>query len=528
MNKLILQKDANPNYLATICKITNLEKIEDSDHLCKINVNGYTIVASNDITIGDIIVFIPVECAVSSKYLSANNLYSIDNYFLNNNINEVKELLNKAETNSQLKKDFLDNAKSKVGFFDKKGRVRIIKLRGVYSEGFIAKVNTLEKYDKSLIGTNWENLIGTKFNFVGNDEFCKKYIVAEKESVQQINSDNKGFFKKRQKTLKRFDRIVPGTFFFHYDTVKLNETIGQLSPSDVVTISVKVHGTSAIFAHVPVKRKISFLERILKLFGKRIKEVEYGDVYSSRSVIKNKYITDQNKNSFYESNVWKEVDKLISPFIDKGMTVYGEIVGYLPNSNTMIQKDHDYGCKEGKWKFMPYRITMLCDDEVKEWNLMDVDAWTRNLVKEHPSIENNIMQLTILYHGTLGDLYPDLLKNNSEEYDWHQALLERLKNDKETFLMEEKEPLCHLYEKESDDAKAKLDEAIKNKKSKSEIKELKNNYEKIYTKRAPREGIVIRIDDDKFKRAWKLKTDAHFHRECIEHDNGDVDIEDNS
>ena len=43
--------------------------------------------------------------------------------------------------------------------------------------------------------------------------------------------------------------------------------------------------------------------------------------------------------------------------------------------------------------------------------------------------------------------------------------------------------------------------------------------------RAPREGLVIRIDDDKFARAWKLKTDAHYHIEAAQHDAGEVDME---
>ena len=43
--------------------------------------------------------------------------------------------------------------------------------------------------------------------------------------------------------------------------------------------------------------------------------------------------------------------------------------------------------------------------------------------------------------------------------------------------------------------------------------------------RAPREGIVIRIDDDIMPRAWKLKTNAHYEKERQMHDDGVSDIE---
>jgi hypothetical protein len=55
--------------------------------------------------------------------------------------------------------------------------------------------------------------------------------------------------------LKRFDRLIDGQFAFHYDTKMLAEHIAQLSPDDVVSITVKVHGTSAIFANVLTMKK---------------------------------------------------------------------------------------------------------------------------------------------------------------------------------------------------------------------------------------------------------------------------------
>lgn len=247
---------------------------------------------------------------------------------------------------------------------------------------------------------------------------------------------------------------------------------------------VLIHNTSAIFANILCNRKLSTWEKIKKFFGFKVQETEYGNVYSSRSVIKNQYI-NPNADSYYKVDVWGVVNEAISPYIEDGFTVYGEIVGYVPGSDKMIQKNHDYGCKRGEWKFMPYRITYT--DELgnkSEFELYEVDEWTRNLVTDHPDIADKIMFLDIVYSGKLMDLYPDI----PVETHWHADVLARMKTDKDKFLMEEDEPMC------------------KNK--------------------VPREGIVIRKANDIYARAWKLKCQKHYARECKENDEGIVNIED--
>ena len=96
----------------------------------------------------------------------------------------------------------------------------------------------------------------------------------------------------------------------------------------------------------------------------------------------------------------------MKPYIEEGMTVYGEIVGYVQGTDKFIQKGHDYGCTRGEWKFMPYRITTTSSDNRKyEWNVFEVDEWTRKLVKEQPELGKNVMFLEVLYHGKFADLY---------------------------------------------------------------------------------------------------------------------------
>jgi hypothetical protein len=147
----------------------------------------------------------------------------------------------------------------------------------------------------------------------------------------------------------------------------------------------------------------------------------------------------------------------------------------------MIQKGYDYGCKIGESKLMIYRITK----EGKEYNISEVLEFTKNLIdymfSELNSDSNYILPIEIFYQGPLGDLYPEL----SLTEHWQESLLSKLKT---SFGLEELEPQC------------------KNK--------------------VPREGIVIRIQDDPLKEAFKLKALRFLEKEAQAVDKGELnDIE---
>lgn len=485
--RFTISVDANMNYLASICRIGEIKPIEGADRIVATTVNGFTMVVSKDMHEGDIVVYFPVESAISEKYLSANNLYEVSLYMKNSNAVEVENILTQCEAlpddDTEGKKELLAEAKSKCGFFNKTGRVRLLKLKGMYSEGFIAGTETLERFDNTLEGIDWSTLVGVTFNKVNGEEICKKYIPAKK-TVEPCVANGQRRWRKTMKRISHFENMIPDEFQFHYDTVRIESEMASFTPDDIVTITVKLDGTSAIFSNVKFRHVFTFWEKIKKFFGVKIPEIEYKNIYSSRRVIKNRDINPDG-GKFYETDVWDIADKVFVPFIPKGMTVYGEIVGYEDGTSKFLQKNHDYGCKEGEWKFMPYRITTTNDDGTKkEWNVLDVDGWTHTLVENHPEIADRVQFLTVLYHGRLGDLYPDLDK----QQHWHENLLERMKNDRKNFGMEEDEPLCRL--------------------------------------KVPREGIVIRKDNDKMARAWKLKTMRHLAKEGKANDSGEANIED--
>lgn len=521
MSKVVLKKseNANINYLAIISKISELKPIENADRLCTTVLNGYDIIVNKSTQVGDIVVFIPIESCICEKFLSVNNLYGIGDYEKNANAEEVASLMESSlnEIDYDKSKELMDEAKSKVGFFNKHGRVTRLKLRGTYSFGFVTPITTLEKVYPELVGTDWESMVGTEFNMVGDEEFCWKYVPKTRGYATNPNGSRR--HRKFQKKMTKFDRIIPEQFARHYETAQINKTIRELNPNDTITVTVKCHGTSSVFANILCNRKLSLWEKIKKFFGVKVVETEYGNVYASRNVIKNQYINKDVTSGFYEADVWASVNEMLKPYINEGMTVYGEIVGYVQGADKFIQKGHDYGCARGEWKFMPYRITTTSSDNRKyEWNVFDVDEWTKKLVKEHPELEKNIMFLEVLYHGKFADLYPELDPNSES---WYDDVLERMKNEKR-WGMEEKEPLCHLYDNEIAEKETELSTLKKNTKK---YKEVEKELKKLRESEAPREGVVIRVDNDIFPRAWKLKTNAHYELEHKQHEAGEVDME---
>ena len=341
--KFKISENANPNYLCTIARVGETTPIEGADKIVKTVINGYDIVISKDMKPGTIVVYFPVECAISQDFLSANNLFERSEFFRNANAEEVKAMIEKVEKiglkqswswdedkgsenpyreltkeEAEERDKILAEIKSMCGFFGKNGRVRILKLRGQYSQGFIAGVDSLVKFAPEAADSDWESLVGTQFNFVGDKEICWKYVPKTKEVRSGGGSERE--WKKRMKHLKKFDKLIDGQFAFHYDTKMLAEHIAEVKPDDVVSITVKVHGTSVIISNILCNRKLSVWEKIKKFFGIKVQDKEYSLIYSSRSVIKNRYL-NPDKHDFYGGDPWGCVARDFGPYLDEGMTV---------------------------------------------------------------------------------------------------------------------------------------------------------------------------------------------------------------
>lgn len=507
-------KDINLNYAAKICRVDAIKPLKNADNLVYAVLGNDKIIVSKDMKVGDIVVYFPLECAISEKYLSKNNLYSINCW----RKNDLAVTFPQADDSPEWK----SKIKPYCGFFDENGRVRCLKLREEYSMGYVAPVETLEHVWPALRSEIWSKDLGYQFDMIGKDRICWKY-----RPIKKINTTNSQHnYKHRMKKIKKFDRIIPGQFRFHYDTLKLVDNIWSFNPEDVVDVTVKVHGTSTILANVLTKRPLSTWEKIKKFFGSRVKETEYGNIYASRSVIKNEYINPNQKHTFYETDPWGCVDRDFHEFLAPGMTVYGEIVGYQEGKGSYIQKDHDYGCKKGCWKFMPYRITMTDKNGrvVQEFNIDGVMNWISTVHEScsnyKPELKDKILPIDRIYHGPIGEMYGNLYTHialGTTEKEYLDTKKEYIASDNYSGFLPTRLESYNEYIK--DKWRTALIQAIENDTKNFEI------LEPLCKNKVPREGFVFRKSDDPESKAFKIKTKGHFAFEGKQLDKGETDIE---
>ena len=449
--KFIKSKNANINYLAKIIDIQNFTPHPDPEttKLKLAHVDGFNIVVGIDSEPG-IYVYFPTSCEINPQLLAYGNLY------------RHTEKNNKPE--------------AKAGFFEDNGRVKAIKLRGVVSEGFLMDWTLFHNFIVENTNKEIEPDINTEFDSIEDSGksfwICKKYIVQT-----TIKSPKESRY---QKQVKRFNRVVDTQFRFHYETSQLRKIPTFIKPDDLISITSKIHGTSGISAYVLCKRPKKWYE----IFKKET-PVIYDYLYSSRSVIKNADYNPKHSGGFYGIDVWKYVDDYIRPFLQKGMTLYYEIVGFLPNGG-YIQKNYDYGCippkneqdykPEINFKVRIYRITLTnIDGQVHEFSAREVQQWCKT---------NGLIPVEEFYYGYARDLYKDL----NEQEHWQENFIDRLANDK-NFYMELNSPDC--------------------------------------TNKVPHEGIVIK-KEDMIPAAVKLKAFKFLSGEQQQLDAGEANIEDNN
>ena len=473
---LTKSKNANVNYLAQIVDIKDFSKHVNPavERLKVAHVQGYDIIVGIDEKPGKYVYF-PTNSMINPALLSFANLYR------HGELNANPE---------------------KTGFFEDNGRVKAICLQKQVSEGFLLPFEVLQAFIVSSVNVELKEEDcpnGLEFDQAehGNKFFWinRKYVI--KNTQRQVGNPGERKARKRNNKIKRLDTVIEDQFRFHYDTVLLRKNPNVIAPNDLISITSKWHGTSHISAYVKCRRYLNWKEK-LAVWLTKCKDLfnDYNHLYSSRSVIKNQFVyKDHARKSggFYGFDIWQIADNYLRPFMPKGMSIYAEIVGYLPNGS-YIQKDYDYGCvpptiknfndsdmKEGdyvcgvNYKIMVYRITMTNVDGVAhEFSAKEVQQWCQ---------KKGLTPVVELYYGYAKDLYPEL---DTESENWPTEFMEKMANDKRLY-MEMRSPDC--------------------------------------ANDVPHEGIVIKVEDG-VPRAWKLKSFAFLNKEQKELDSGISNIED--
>ena len=454
--KLQKSKNASVNYLARVVEINDFTTHPNPEvtRMKVAHIEGYSICVGIDEQPG-LYVYFPTLSQLNPQLLEYLNLYS--------------------------DKELNKNPEAKPGFFSKNGRVKAIKLKGLPSEGFLLPFSSLQSWIMDSVNVELpKQEDGLEFDEAEHDGktfwISKKYIVPTKLTHPYDRRRSK-----YDKNLKNFNRIREDQFRFHYDTVILRKCPHVIQPNDIIHISSKVHGTSGISAYVLCHQQLNWKQKIAKWFtGETFDKYDY--IYASRTVIKNKYINKEVTGGYYGCDVWAEADKILRPFLERGMTLYYEIVGFLPNGG-YVQKNYDYGCvpptegkyKEGEnFKVHIYRITTTnVDGKVHEWSAREVQIWCKN---------NSLRPVSEFYYGYAKDLYPEL----SPKEHWTENFLNKLSND-ENFYMEMNSPDC--------------------------------------INKVPHEGIVIK-KENMISEAFKLKSFKFLGKEQEAADKGESNIED--
>lgn len=226
---------------------------------------------------------------------------------------KVDDLVVIATTDAVLPKVLSDSLEV-TNYLRSGGRVRTIKLRGVYSECLI--------------------IADTK-GFPGEEGRDMQDVYGVYKYEPPIRQVNLGGGRK----IRYSDNP---NFHVYYKFPNFKNVPQMFTKGDDVQITRKMHGTNARYGIVK-KRQLSLLDRVKLLFGNKWAAYEF--VYGSHNVEKG-----SDSNGFYDTNVWFDVANKLKikerlwvhvkkniPYLGTGYVIYGEIIG------AGIQKGYDYG-----------------------------------------------------------------------------------------------------------------------------------------------------------------------------------------
>ncbi len=207
-----------------------------------------------------------------------------------------------------------------TNYLRKGGRVRTVKLRGVYSECLIIPIQHIPFMENYYEGKDMMYVM----NIYKYEPPVKMVQLAGGKKIRYQDNPN---------------------FHVYYKFPNLKNVPNMFTEEDTVEITRKIHGTNARYGIVK-KLKLSFFEKLKRFFGFADKWIEYEFVVGSHNVEKG-----SDSNGFYDTNVWYEIEKKYDikkklwdyvkssdyDIIGDGITLYGEIYG------AGIQKGYEYG-----------------------------------------------------------------------------------------------------------------------------------------------------------------------------------------
>ena len=276
----------NVNSVCYIARINEIRQIPDAQNIEQAIIGGWNcIIQKNQYTEGGLVVVATTDAVIPQELSDAMNVTS---------------------------------------YLRKGGRVRTVKLRGVYSECLIIPLSYLSgRLTMGDLDVREGQDMMEKLGIIKYEPPAKIIQLASGRKIKYTDNPNFGIY---------------------YKFPNLKNVQGMFTEEDEVEITRKIHGTNARYGIVK-KAKISIWDRIRKLFGR--KWVDYEFVVGSHNVEKG-----SDSQGYYDTNVWYDIEKKYEikkklweyikdcEDIGEGIILYGEIYG------AGIQKGYDYGLKD--------------------------------------------------------------------------------------------------------------------------------------------------------------------------------------
>ena len=337
------------NYTAQVIQLPAIQPVKGLDNLVKVTHQGNDCLIGKD-SIPGLYLFFGAETQLSEEFCKFNNLF--------------RDPLKNSDT-------------TKTGFFEDTRRCKAIKFKGVVSSGFVIPVEAL-----GYLGVTLQ--LGDEFNVINGETVCEKYVVKQRIAGAPLG-----------KSSKVLDNIVDSKLApEHFSTEHLLKNVHKLDLSDYVSITVKLHGTSARYFNTLTHRKLNWVEKLLKKFIS-IQTEEYSEVAGSRKVIKSVgFSALKNKSHFYKESgdIWTKVgEEYFKGKLNKGEAVYCEIIGKT-HSGEAIQKGYSYGFE--KPEVYIYRISNINPQGI------EVDLSYHQMIKR--AGELGVKVCPEIYYGRLG------------------------------------------------------------------------------------------------------------------------------
>lgn len=269
----------------------------------------------------------------------------------------------------------------------RKGRVKTVKLRGVYSECLIIPF-TYAKEATKFANTKWDT---------GDDmmNVLKIYKYEPPATMIQLGGGR----------IKKYHQNPNFPIYYKFPNQK--NVPNMFNEMDRVEITRKIHGTNARYGIVK-KSKLSLWDRVKIYFGDKWAGYEF--VVGSHSVEKG-----SDSQGFYDKNVWYDIAekydiknrlwdaiKFYTPNnVGSGLVIYGEIYG--PG----IQKNYDYGLTDIEFRIFDVQMNgRYCSTEQSHYmtnelgltyvDILYIGNWNKNV--QDSFVFNNFNEGTKIPH----------------------------------------------------------------------------------------------------------------------------------